>query len=114
MDNARAWFEKADKNGATDDSIIICGYNYELIKMIFDFFCHNKQYTYNGIKEIYDYNIFIDGDDIYVGVDIVGKGTSGLLKLKKKGKTFSTTPDLYEYYYDQDNDVMRFKKLEQN
>lgn len=112
IDNARLWFEKADKNGATDDSIVIRGYNYEFLKMIFYFFCNNKQYAYNGTIETYDYDIFIDGDNIYVGVNIVEKGTSGFLKLKKKGKTLSTTPGLYEYYYDQDNDIMRFKKVE--
>lgn len=111
MENARVWFEKADNNRATDDFIIIRGFKYELIKMIFDFFCQNKRYTYNGIIETYDYNIFLEGNYIYVGVNVVEKGTSGFLKLIPKGRTLSMMSGLYEYYFDNDNDVMRFKEL---
>ncbi len=110
MDNARAWFQKADINGNTEN-LLIRGFKYDLIKMIFDFFYHNKQYTYNGIVETYDYNIFFEGEYIYIGINDVDDGKSVFLKLKKTGKKLFKTSGLYEYFYDSTNDTMRFKKI---
>lgn len=110
MDNARAWFEKAGKNGVADDTLVR-GFKYELVKMIYDFFCQNKQYTYNGIIETYDYNIYLEGDYVYVGVNDIGKGISGFLQLRKKGKSLSKMPGFYEYHYDNNNEVIHFDEI---